>query len=79
MSRSAREELYEIERWWADLQPLLESMGYMLRERFRPDWIPSYLPRPDDPSYKPVPRHLAPDYWGFIVSYLSTTFISFKS
>ena len=34
--------LLEYEVWWRDLQPWLQQKGYMLRPRFRPNWIPSW-------------------------------------
>src|SRR5882724_11126383 len=30
------------EHFWTDHQKWLESRGYMLRPRFRPDWVPSW-------------------------------------
>ena len=35
--------LSESEYWWVKHQPWLEECGYMLRPRFRPDWVPSWL------------------------------------
>lgn len=29
---------------WRTLQPWLADRGYMLRPRYRPDWVPSWLP-----------------------------------
>ncbi|EMD34374.1 hypothetical protein CERSUDRAFT_97636 [Gelatoporia subvermispora B] len=34
--------LYESEERWRDRQKFLESMGYMLRPRLRPGWVPSW-------------------------------------
>ncbi|OCH88107.1 hypothetical protein OBBRIDRAFT_758768 [Obba rivulosa] len=31
------------ECWWRDRQQWLEEKGYMLRPRYRPDWVPSWL------------------------------------
>lgn len=31
------------ERFWCRHQPWLETKGYMLRRRYRPDWVPSWL------------------------------------
>ncbi|TDL19269.1 hypothetical protein BD410DRAFT_774138 [Rickenella mellea] len=36
-------KLSEDEIWWRDRQVFLESRGYMLRGRFRPGWVPSWL------------------------------------
>lgn len=30
------------EYWWRDHQKWLEEKGYMLRPRFRPEWVPSW-------------------------------------
>jgi endonuclease YncB( thermonuclease family) len=30
------------EVYWRDLQPWLVESGYMLRPRYRPDWVPSW-------------------------------------
>ncbi|KAI0350534.1 kinase-like protein [Trametes cingulata] len=30
------------ERYWRDRQEFLESRGYMLRPRYKPDWVPSW-------------------------------------
>lgn len=38
-----RQQLEEEEIWWRDRQQFLQSKGYMLRPRFRPDWVPSWL------------------------------------
>lgn len=50
-------ELDEGETWWAERQEALEAVGYMLRPRYRPGWIPSwrgtkkfYLDVEDGPS-----------------------------
>ncbi|KAF8490412.1 hypothetical protein JB92DRAFT_3085197 [Gautieria morchelliformis] len=40
------EHLYNLtpsERFWIALQPWLASCGYMLRPRYRPGWVPSWL------------------------------------
>ena len=40
-----RKKLGEIggpETWWVERQQALEHAGYMLRPRYRPDWIPSW-------------------------------------
>ena len=34
---------YPRERFWVDLQPWLKSCGFTLRDRYRPDWIASWL------------------------------------
>ncbi|KAF9792535.1 hypothetical protein BJ322DRAFT_1215573 [Thelephora terrestris] len=34
--------LNDTERWWRDHQPWLEQSGYLLRARYRPDWVPSW-------------------------------------
>jgi len=36
------EVLLEYEAWWRDRQPWLQDNGYILRPRYRPDWIPSW-------------------------------------
>lgn len=36
------EYLNVAERWWRALQPWLEQCGYLLRARYREDWIPSW-------------------------------------
>jgi len=35
--------LLPLERWWRDRQPFLQSKGYILRPRLRPDWTPSWI------------------------------------
>ena len=35
--------LDETDYWWIKHQPWLEERGYMLRPRFRPGWVPSWL------------------------------------
>lgn len=35
-------ELTEAEIWWRDHQVWLQECGYMLRPRYRPDWVPSW-------------------------------------
>ena len=35
-------ELDENEIWWRDHQVWLQERGYMLRPRYRPDWVPSW-------------------------------------
>ena len=46
-----------LETWWVERQEALEAVGYMLRPRYRPGWIPSwrgtnkfYLDAEDGPS-----------------------------
>jgi hypothetical protein len=34
--------LDEVETWWVERQEALEAVGYMLRPRYRPGWIPSW-------------------------------------
>ena len=36
-------ELTRLERQWANRQASLESAGYMLRQRYRPGWQPSWI------------------------------------
>lgn len=36
------ESLASGEQRWAQYQPWLESLGYQLRRRYRPDWTPSW-------------------------------------
>lgn len=38
-------KLTSIEVHWRDRQPFLQTKGYMLRPRYRPDWIPSWQGR----------------------------------
>lgn len=35
-------ELNDDEIWWRDHQVWLQERGYMLRPRYRPDWVPSW-------------------------------------
>jgi hypothetical protein len=35
--------LDKIETFWKNKQPFLESSGYMLRRRYRPQWVASWL------------------------------------
>ncbi|KAI0054874.1 hypothetical protein BV25DRAFT_1922294 [Artomyces pyxidatus] len=35
-------ELDELEEWWVNHQEWLETMGYMLRPRYHPNWRPSW-------------------------------------
>lgn len=30
------------ELYWRDRQPWLQERGYMLRSRYKPDWVPSW-------------------------------------
>ncbi|KAJ7680929.1 hypothetical protein DFH06DRAFT_1077918 [Mycena polygramma] len=39
-------ELAGLEFWWRDHQVWLEKCGYMLRPRYKPDWIPSWTADP---------------------------------
>lgn len=39
-------ELSTDEVYWLNHQPWLLSLGYQLRPRFRPGWIPSWVTRP---------------------------------
>lgn len=39
--------LLEKEMFWRDHQKWLEGKGYMLRPRFRPEWVPSWGPGDD--------------------------------
>lgn len=39
------------EIWWRDHQSFLNSHGYLLRPRFRPDWIPSWTGTNIIPNY----------------------------
>lgn len=36
------EQIKPYERFWRDHQRWLQEKGYMLRPRFRPEWIPSW-------------------------------------
>ncbi|KAL4244500.1 Protein kinase-like domain superfamily protein [Abortiporus biennis] len=42
VSRDFPRDLFENEIFWRDLQPWLETKGYMLRPRYKPDWKPSW-------------------------------------
>ncbi|KZV68701.1 hypothetical protein PENSPDRAFT_609719 [Peniophora sp. CONT] len=59
-----RQTLYDREIWWRDRQPFLQSKGYMLRPRFRPNWVPSWLTsgrhpyRSEDGILLPMASHL---------------------
>ena len=35
-------ELSKREIWWRDHQVWLQERGYLLRPRYRPDWVPSW-------------------------------------
>lgn len=37
------DQLEEHEIYWRDKQGFLEKHGYMLRQRFRPGWVPSWI------------------------------------
>ncbi|RDB25039.1 hypothetical protein Hypma_007481 [Hypsizygus marmoreus] len=39
-------KLYEVEYFWRDHQPWLQDHGYMLRSRYRPGWVASWLNSP---------------------------------
>lgn len=39
------------ERFWCQHQPWLEKQGYMLRPRYRPDWVPSWKGTDRDPFW----------------------------
>ncbi|KAI0786622.1 kinase-like domain-containing protein [Abortiporus biennis] len=41
-SRDFPRDLFVTEIFWRNLQPWLESKGYMLRPRYKPDWKPSW-------------------------------------
>lgn len=49
------DELYgTLDVWeapWRDKQLFLQSRGYMLRPRYRPDWIPSWRTSDENPFY----------------------------
>ena len=36
-------ELTRLEKQWANRQTTLEKAGYMLRQRYRPEWQPSWI------------------------------------
>jgi len=38
------------ERWWRAHQPWLERCGYLLRPRYRQDWVPSWEQKGDFPK-----------------------------
>lgn len=37
------QHLHNREILWRDKQVFLQSRGYMLRSRYRPNWVPSWL------------------------------------
>jgi hypothetical protein len=37
------EELTDEEKFWRNCQPWLKEAGYLLRARYQPDWVPSWL------------------------------------
>ncbi|KAH9931537.1 uncharacterized protein B0H18DRAFT_989848 [Fomitopsis serialis] len=41
-TRLSKGELKTEEYWWRDRQKWLEEQGYMLRARYKPDWMPSW-------------------------------------
>ncbi|KAH9834812.1 uncharacterized protein C8Q71DRAFT_766503 [Rhodofomes roseus] len=41
-SRPSKGELKPEEFWWRDRQKWLEDQGYVLRARYKPDWLPSW-------------------------------------
>lgn len=43
-------KLSPVERWWRDQSAWLETRGYGLRPRYRPNWQPSWLKGPKAPS-----------------------------
>lgn len=43
MSPKTESLLLTSEQRWVSIQPLLESLGYMLRPRYRPGWTPSWF------------------------------------
>ncbi|KAK0477907.1 hypothetical protein IW261DRAFT_1338266, partial [Armillaria novae-zelandiae] len=45
-------ERKEKEMFWVNMQPLLASLGYMLRPRYHPDWIPSWKSSPQPMLFK---------------------------
>ncbi|KAI0786619.1 kinase-like domain-containing protein [Abortiporus biennis] len=47
-SRDISRNLLDNEIFWRDLQPWLESKGYMLRPRYKPDWKPSWKEGEDE-------------------------------
>lgn len=44
-------KLLPSEVWWRDHQRFLQSKGYLLPERFRPGWTPSWLGTNVIPSF----------------------------
>lgn len=44
---AARLEVHEIA--WRDKQKFLEEHGYMLRARFHPEWVPSWISNGQNP------------------------------
>lgn len=68
MSESSEEEDYlsgliiSYEHFWVQHQPLLLSRGYKLRERYHPDWIPSWTQRPENKKTKPIKKEKCSDY-----------------
>ncbi|KAF8597236.1 hypothetical protein BDV93DRAFT_453297 [Ceratobasidium sp. AG-I] len=46
----APEQRSEAESRWVSFQPYLLSQGYLLRPRYRPDWIPSWIATKSHPA-----------------------------
>ena len=44
---NCNEELDKDERWWVERTELFNRRGYVLRQRYRPGWTPSWK-RPDN-------------------------------
>lgn len=55
------DQLQRHEIFWRDKQGFLEENGYMLRQRFRPGWIPSWLSSDLPPTFHE-------DSWPLVVS-----------
>jgi hypothetical protein len=47
MSELSKPLLRNAEIYWRDHQPWLQRSGYMLRQRYMPDWKPSWGEDPD--------------------------------
>lgn len=59
---------YPKERFWVDLQPWLKSLGYTLRDRYKPDWMASWLkPGADKDDWPQCEDSIIPDVRGKLV------------
>lgn len=71
---ACREELIPFEYFWRDHQEWLAAAGYMLRPRYKPNWIPSWL----KPQKPPIEWINAEDRLFPVVSDLPVQFILWR-